>query len=562
MLKSIYNKEQAQPLYFNRPQLISHLVSAPEEYNVWGRGTGKSEGVLAPRSYNWLHRMPRATIVFVAATYQQHLTRTLPAIIKGWERLGFVRDRDYFIGRYAPKTWGWERPFFAPVKTDYFIHTRFGSGIHLVSQDRPGSANGISIDCIAGDEAKFLRQDRYEEELLPAMRGNRHVFGHLDCWNNILLTTDMPVAKSSQWILKKELLMDRERVNLILQCQLKIMNIHKRAQLNDLTKHQLDVALQEINKYQRYISKLRKGGTNGKGGALVYYSEASSYENIDVLGEDYFDKQQRNMTPFNFQTSIENKRPSKDQQSFYPDLDETVHGYTNYNNSYLENLNYDLDKAAEIGCRQDSDLQLNEPLHIGMDYGGSFNCLCVGQFFHNQISMINALHVSFPEKVKHLVLKFKKYYQHHTRKQVVFYYDHTAIGISANSDFSYAQEVIDLLQEDDEFGAWSVQEEYIGQTPAPDMRYEMWGKLLKDSNPMKFRYNRMNCEHWEVSCMNAPLKQDGDKIKKDKSSEKKKPGKREYSVPQEEATHLSDAGDTLLHGMLNNVDTGSNYFAF
>ena len=58
-------------LHFNKPQLRSIMIGAPDEYLVAGRGTGKSEGVLAPKSANcYLRTMPRGTGVFVGATYK------------------------------------------------------------------------------------------------------------------------------------------------------------------------------------------------------------------------------------------------------------------------------------------------------------------------------------------------------------------------------------------------------------------------------------------------------------------------------------------------------------
>ena len=74
---------QQVPVHFNKPQIRSMIVDAPEEWGVMARGTGKTKGILAPKSARYITMMPRCTNVFVAATYQQLLTRTLPPIIAG-----------------------------------------------------------------------------------------------------------------------------------------------------------------------------------------------------------------------------------------------------------------------------------------------------------------------------------------------------------------------------------------------------------------------------------------------------------------------------------------------
>lgn len=70
-----------------------------------------------------------------------------------------------------------------------------------------------------------------------------------------------------------------------------------------------------------------------------------------------------------------------------------------------------------------------------------------------------------------------------------------------------------------------------------------------------FIYNRVNCKDWEVSCLGAGLIKVGDVYNKDKSSEKLDSG-----VPPNEATHISEAGDILLWGMIRNKFSVSSDF--
>lgn len=550
-------------IYYNQPQIRSMLIEPNEEYAIWGRGTGKSDGLIAPRLYQWITKMPRSTTVLVAATYQQHLTRTLPAILRGWERMGFVRDRDYFFGQRAPKSWKWPTPLTMPMKTQYLIHTRFGSGIVLASQDRPGSTNGLSIDAIAGDEAKFLSQEKFEQELFPAMRGNRDRFGHLSCHFAVLLASDMPIASSAQWLLEKEDLMTHDRVELILGVQYEMIKIQNTLTRKTLTESTRRKRLQQLRSYMRILNEMRRGDSSKGISPCRYYSEASSYENIHVLGVDYFNKMKSQLTDLNYSTSIENNRLKQLANGFYPDLDEDIHGYDKVNYSYLTNLGYDFERTTDVDSRQDGDVSSHDILDIALDYGGSLNCMVVGQSFADEYRFLKSMHVKGSEKLHHLITKFKKYYRHHHNKCVRYYYDHTAIGEDAVREISFFQEVVKQLRKDDEHGSWAVMETPCGQAPGHQTKFDFWGKLLTDADERlpRFRYNRHNCEDWAASCMMAPAKQGRHGIEKDKTSERRRDKSGNFVISQEKATHYSDAGDTLAFFAIPGVRAGSGQVA-
>ena len=71
-----------EEIHFNIPQLRSMTVFAPEEWAVLARGTGKTKGIIAPKSERLLHMMPRCTGVIVGATFQQILTRTYHRLLQ------------------------------------------------------------------------------------------------------------------------------------------------------------------------------------------------------------------------------------------------------------------------------------------------------------------------------------------------------------------------------------------------------------------------------------------------------------------------------------------------
>jgi hypothetical protein len=157
-----------EEIHYNIPQLRSMTVFAPEEWAVLARGTGKTKGIIAPKSERLLNMMPRCTGVIVGATFQQILTRTLPPVIAGWEKLGYINGKHFLIGIKPPKVWrekfDWKGPYHLPLNYEYFISWWNGAGVQLVSQDRAGSSNGVSIDWIMGDEAKLLNRERWNSK--------------------------------------------------------------------------------------------------------------------------------------------------------------------------------------------------------------------------------------------------------------------------------------------------------------------------------------------------------------------------------------------------------------
>ena len=147
-------------IHFNKPQIRSMSIKAHEEYAVWGRGTGKSEGLIAPRTLHNIFTMPRSNGVYVASTFQQLLTRTLPGVLAGWNRMGYKEGVHFTINKPFSKGFNVPKSYAHPLSHQHYIHWFNGSGIYMVSQDRVGSSNGLSLDWIIGDEAKLLNKKR------------------------------------------------------------------------------------------------------------------------------------------------------------------------------------------------------------------------------------------------------------------------------------------------------------------------------------------------------------------------------------------------------------------
>lgn len=510
-------------IYYNKPQLLSKLIQAKEEYAVWGRGTGKSDGLLSDRSLTNIHTMPRSVGCFVQHTYQKLLSDILPKIISGWERMGYKRDVHFFIGKHPPKKWKWNEPFKGPITYDYFIPWYNGSGIRLISQDRSGTSNGQDNDWIGGDEIKFLNKKKFEEELIPTNRGNAEHFGHLPQHHGITLATDMPIGREGKWILDKREQMDPDQIQLILAVQSKILTSTNPS---------------EIHKLQKYLNELRRDS--------VYYSEFSSFENIHILGLDYIRQQKRILPPLVFKAAILGERIPQIEGGFYNMFDAEVHGYYAYDYSYIDSLDYNFEKLSTPDCRHDADLLRHEKLSIACDYGASINLVVVGQEDRTkerrEFKYVNALFRK-EDKLSNTIQDFCDYYAYYPNREIDYYYDHTAVGKDSERLIKYYEIVIEVLEKN----GWTVTPHYIGQAPSHHSKYLLWQYAFSGDPRLPFpKFNRSNCKYLIISMEQAEVKQGKDGFEKEKKHEKNK------AIPQEETTHHSDAADTLYIGQFAN----------
>lgn len=511
------------------------IIAAPNEVVIAGRGTGKTIGILAPKSAKYyLDGLPRGTHVNINATFTQAFTRTLKELIRGWQNIGYVMDHHFIVCQKPTEKWKnrwkWKGPFAPPIDYKYFISWWNGSVMQLVSQERIGSSNGVSIDSIIGDEAKLLNEEKLKTELLPANRGIIPEFSGNPYHHGVTLTTDMPVGSSGRWLLDRAKAMDNEKVNQIWKIQ--TIRHYLKNQLypkaNRTTKKELENQLSILD---QELIELR---TN-----LLYYHEASSLDNIHALGIDYIKQQLRDTSPFQFDTQILNRRPLRMEDGFYPDFNEEYHGYLAEDPTYFDNVSFDF-TDPELDCRKDTDVNNDQPLHISIDYNRRIHPIVIGQVFSDELRIVNGLHSLYPGKLKEALELFCKYYKYHKKKVVYYWYDHTAVG--GINETEICKDVVANLKSN----GWLVIEKYIGKQPGHETRYRMFGHLLKEEGyySRKLRINRENCRSLIISIGMAEAEQRKEGFGKSKKTE------HDNNVPADESTHYSDAFDTLVYGIL------------
>lgn len=521
-------------LWFNKPQLNAILSHCKEEYGVWGRGTGKTQGPIANRAIFGVKSMPRGATGIVGTTYTQLLDRTLPPLIKSFEKFGYIHGKHFWVRKKPPEKFNIPEAIYPVLKPEYAIYWFNGHVFHLISQDKPGMANGKNLDAIIADEVRFMNHDKYMSDIAPTNRGNLEYFGHLPHHHMVTMYTDMPTTTSGRWIFDKEQHVNKSKVAEIISIQIAQNQLKQELRHPRTTTPRKKYLAKKIDNYQFVLNELRRGS--------VYYSEASSLDNIQILGEEQIAQWRRELLWPVFQASILNKRIIHTDQSFYNQFDEYRHTYTSSNDKYIESLPMYLPNGIEKNCKKDGDLIENKPLDIAFDYGSHINCMVIGQDNRNFYRIINALYVKGDLRLHDLINKFVNYYASYPKKEVNYYYDHTA----QVTDTTRVDRVSDVVKAALIKHGWKVHGINIGQQPRHDTRYRLFQSVLAEKETNKYkplRFNAENCRELTTSIQQAGVLQGKNGFEKDKRNE------RNSSFPQEEATHFTDAFDTLYIGV-------------
>ena len=531
----------AKPTYFNRPQLMAQLVAARTTVIVAGRRTGKTDSIAAPYALKMMQRMPGSTGGIVVPTFKHGLTNTLPALFAAWARWGYKRDVHYVVGRRPPKDFS--RPIIEPQQWENVIAFYNGSVAVMISQDRAGSSNGLTLSWLLIDEAKFIDPVALHNETFPANGGikthfSRHSFNHA-----MLIISDMPQSKKGSWFLEYEKEMNPEIIRAI---EAGVYEQWRQKQkILDMRKRGIEPPAYlrgHLRRLDANINKLRSVAT--------YYREYSSVENVQLLGEQYLRDMKRDLTPLTFQTSIMCQKIGIARDGFYSSMKED-HKYNDSDFEYLDTIGFDFQHQA-LDCRADRDLDRNRPLCIGMDYNANINWIVTGQPDERlgRLNILKSFFVKYERKIPALVAEFCQYYAHHKCKTVVFYYDTTALGsnYAVNSvDFRYT-----IISEFQKHG-WYVVSIPLGNPMRHDEKYNLINRGFAGLNRLTPYFNRQNNDDLILAIQSAGVSRGRNGFQKDKSGEK-------LAETEDDRLELrtdgTDAFDTLYIGCENRPYSG------
>lgn len=513
--------------YLNPAQMEVMNINAKDNVIVGGRGLGK--GVIhAYWNLRNMQRMPGSNGGFVAANCKRCLTNTLPSMLLHWERWGFRRNVHYALGIRPPKKWGWKEPLFTPANWENTISFYNGSIGTIISQDRKGTSNSLSLDYLDIDEAKFIDFEQLKDETFPANRGNVNIFGNHFYHHGMLITSDMPVTKKGSWFLNYKDKCDQHLINVISSLVCEEYDLRRRAKENGRVSQFAARRLREIG---TVLAQLRS--------KALFYKEYASVYNVQVLGEDFIKQMKRDLPPLTFLTSIMCVRLGVSMDGFYSNLRED-NLYTAPNTAYLDGLGYDMDKLQHVDSRMDADVDPDRPLSIAFDANANINWIAIGQDDHRgHARLLKSIFVKYEQKLPTLLDKFMEYYAHHRCKRAVFYFDSTFVGNNyalLNDDFHSF--ITHYLEEH----GWDVEEVYLGN-PMPHLdKILLLNRMLVGRARLRILINSENNEDMLISIQTAGIYNG----KKDKRGEKLAETEEDKL---EARTDGSDAFDTLMIGL-------------
>ena len=190
-------KQHSKRVYFNKPQLLTQYIGAKTTVIVAGRRTGKTDSIVSPFVLRNMQRMPSSTGGIVVPTFKHGLTNTLPGLLAAWKRWGYINGVHYVVGRKPPKSFS--KPITEPADYEHVITFYNGSVAIIISQDRPGSSNSLTLSWLLIDEAKFIDYNKLKDETLPANGGIRSYFGHHSFNHSMMVLSDMPQTTKGSW---------------------------------------------------------------------------------------------------------------------------------------------------------------------------------------------------------------------------------------------------------------------------------------------------------------------------------------------------------------------------
>ena len=503
---------KATPVYFNRPQMLTQFIAARTTVIVAGRRTGKTDSIAAPYAFKMMQRMPGSTGGIVVPTFKHGLTNTLPGLFAAWERWGYKKGIHYVVGKRPPKFFA--KPITEPHDWEQVVSFYNGSIAVILSQDRTGAANSLTLSWLLIDEAKFIDPERLHNETFPANGGikthfSRHSFNHA-----VLILSDMPQSKKGSWFLEYEKDMIKPKnLNVIRAIEAGVYEQWRLKQkILDMRKRGV-----EPPAYLRGHLRRLDAGINQLRSVATYYREYSSVENVQLLGEQYLRDMKRDLTPLTFQTSIMCQKIGIARDGFYSSMKED-HKYNASDFEYLDLIGYDFQPDA-MDCRADRDIDRHRPICIGMDYNANINWIVAGQPDERlgRLNILKSFYVKYERKIPALVADFCQYYAHHRCKMVVFYYDTTAIGSNyAVNCIDFRYPIIDEFRRH----GWEIVPIPLGNPMRHDEKYHLINSGFAGKNRLTPYFNRQNNDDLILAIQSAGVSRGAKGFRKDKSGEK------------------------------------------
>lgn len=433
-----------------------------------GRGTGKTS-FLAFNMADVTIGLPRQMGGFCGASAKQNYTRTMPNVLKVMNQLGFAEGVYYFLGR-PPEKLRWPKPLAKPRVWENCVSFANGFVWQMISLAVKGSANGLNLAAVMGDETKYMPWARVKEEVLPTLRGDsmpksarkveqkRWGYGTDPKMNNYWLSQ---LWVSDAGLNARECLWEKEAAYETTEVNEQIKKMMAELRYLELY-HPKQAA--ELAKNERFLKQLYALRTQSES-----FWRFSSIENAALLGgESWIRQMKRELPDLLFRLQILGQPRGSAKDGFYCNFSELntyvsdeIEGLvfdkysTRMKGKALDVQRYPTDYETETldyeqlmhdgeDCSLDLDLDYSEPLRIALDANADINCFVVGQTRLHQgrasLMVMKEFFVQNEVRLRGLSKLFARYYRPFLRrgcKEVIFY---VASSVRQGASKAYALE--------------------------------------------------------------------------------------------------------------------------
>ena len=535
--------EEVEYRYSNWLSMMIDIIKPKNLYVVAGRGTAKTQDIMAKRSIDIVYSLPRGTFAFLADTYVNAITNIIPNLITGWERQGFfeditldgIRRPGHFVCDKEPP-FDYDRPFTRANEFRHTISTFNGCLFMIKSLDRPSSNAGISTVHNFGDEAKFANETKLKKSV-PTLRGDYLLYNDSPYFMGQTFTTDMPNPADGEhdWILRMQNNMDVTQILAIFYKALQVNEIEYelfQAQQSGSGDKEIKNITIRLEREKARLHKVRKNST--------LFTIVSSLVNIDILTFEYLVTNINSLEYEEFKTAILSMKAS---------LEVGARFYSQLSDKHLYDDGYNYDYYDRFGLRdnisQTSEglkyVEHDQPIDVGFDAGNMMSFV-IGQEQGNILRIFKNQYILSPDWIPELGEQFCAFFKPHKNKILNLYYDRAANNFKkAKQDYaSQVRHAIEYDKQERPTG-WRVNLMSVGQGNIfMDEEYELANLMMgeKNSRLPKLLIDRFECRELVSSLKLAPVAKDSKgKIIKIKTSEKVKDIKR---LPME-STNMSDA---------------------
>lgn len=516
---------EPEEIYLNTMQLNAEVVDANSEFVEGGRGVGKTDGIMGPRTVRVAADIPRETSVVAHKSYVALFANIIPNIIayyntpRGQDGRPLLRENIDFVVAQKDLPKHFQKPRFPVEHPEHTIFYANGHNLRLVATDQPDAIAGANIVHAFIEEMKHNKGDKLKTRIFPAMRVGRLTQGTVNTQKSHYYQGITGVSDSARislgedsWFYEYEQQMDPALIEEIVT-----VSLHVNEALYCIQQGKnIETMQKRLAKWVPILREMRS--------SAIYYQRVSTFINKEVLGTKYFATQKKVLTADEFLTSICAIRERRVSNMFFVNFKEEVHTFDDgykYELIMKCNLKDSFRITSEYLKYYDPDAKLE----IGFD-PGSFASFVVGQEKkkQNEYRILKEFYVYAPKDIPDLAREFNSYFTNRRNKCIDLYYDRAG-NQRKNKQKLNLTAAKELKAELERYG-WNVRLMNLNQrTIFHWEHYKLNSRLMveEERQTPRIRIDANECPNLVSAIQISPRKETNGDIELDKSSEIKIP---------------------------------------